>query len=142
MPLFCYSHFTEEEKKDKWLRVVAPVGTEDVVEEREAGGPAPVHAPVTMYASIMSPSTTLSHQFAPSSTAPDKARKAYVQVVQTSGYNARSGQGATVRVSGEGSMVELKEGDGAYIWSEEGKDIHVQNVSDRTAEVVLFDVEG
>lgn len=36
------SHFTDEEKKDKWARIVAPIAAEGVVPAREASGPAPV----------------------------------------------------------------------------------------------------
>lgn len=37
-----YSHFTDEEKKDKWARIVAPVIDEGVLPDREGSGPAPV----------------------------------------------------------------------------------------------------
>lgn len=39
------SHFTDEEKKNKWVRIVAPVNDEGVVTQRESSGPAPVRVP-------------------------------------------------------------------------------------------------
>lgn len=69
-------------------------------------------------------------------------RKAYIHVVQTSGYNANAAVGAAIKVTGEtGDEIELKEGDGAYIFGEAGKDVKVQNIGGQRAELLLFDVE-
>ena len=89
-------HFSDEEKQDKWVKVVAPAGSEGVVEKREATGPAPVHSALTMFASLLSPSTTLSHTLP---LAPAQ-RKAYFHVVQTLGYNPGRAGGAQVKLSG------------------------------------------
>ena len=68
--------------------------------------------------------------------------KGYIHVVQTSGYNTKAASGAHVRVSGaEGGPVELREGDGAYIVAAPGDKLVVENVGDRVAEIVLFDME-
>lgn len=132
-------HFTDDEKRDQWARVVAPIGSEGVVEKREATGPAPVHSPLTLYASLISPSTTLSHVLSPSNSLPSKA---YVHVVQTSGYNPHESNGAQVTLSSpEGNSVTLKEGDGVYITGDAGQTLSVRNSGDRVAEVLLFDVE-
>ena len=45
MPSYYTRHFSDAEKKDRWAHIVAPVGAEGVVDQREAGGPAPVHSP-------------------------------------------------------------------------------------------------
>ena len=141
-------HFSDEEKKDRWCKVFAPVGDEGVLEDREGKGPAPVQSPVTLWATLLSSQTKLSSVF------PEKAwtqqaestplRKKYVHVVQTSGYKTGEAQGASVRVSatpaGEEAVV-LREGDGAYIFGEKGKELLVENVGDKVAEVLLFDVE-
>ena len=133
-------HFSDEEKKDKWARIVATVGTEGVVEKREASGPAPVHSPLELFASLISPDTNVPHTLHKAGTTPH--RKAYVHVVQTSGYNPAKASGARVKLSGPGSdAVELQEGDGAYIMGEPGVTVDVQNVGDRVAEVVFFDLE-
>ena len=42
-PQYFTRHFPDEEKKDRWAHVVAPIGASGVVEKREASGPAPVH---------------------------------------------------------------------------------------------------
>ena len=133
-------HFTDEEKQDKWARIVAPVGSEGVVEKREATGPAPVHSSLTLHASLISPSTTLTHILPPASNS--LPSKAYVHLVQTSGYNPREPNGAQITLSGpEGSSVELREGDGVYITGDAGQTLSVRNSRDRVAEVLLFDVE-
>lgn len=41
-PNYYTRHVSDEEKRDKLVRVVAPVGAEGVKDEREAAGPAPV----------------------------------------------------------------------------------------------------
>ena len=131
------SHFTDEEKKDKFVQVVAPVDAKGVAEQREASGPAPVHSPLSLYASIISPSTSLTHKFAESA----KRRRGYVHVIQTSGYNTGPAKGAAVKVSFGTSQTELKEGDGAYIMAAPGEELTIENAGDRVAEVLLFDME-
>ena len=135
------SHFTDEEKKDKWVRIVAPIDSEGVVFEREASGPAPVQSTVTLYSTLLSPSVSLSHSLPTPTLAPKKPSKAYIHVIQKSGYNDKASTGATVKVSGKGASVELKEGDGAYISGNAGEDLVVENVGDKVAEILLFDVE-
>ncbi|KAL4252893.1 pirin family protein [Abortiporus biennis] len=123
-------HFSDAEKKDKFVRVVAPANSEGVEEKREASGPAPVHSPLSLYASLLSPSTKLSHTLA--------NRKAYIHVVQTSGYNPSKATGNAIKVNGD---VELKEGDGAYIAGDVGSQLSVENIGGGVAEVLLFDLE-
>ncbi|OBZ73988.1 hypothetical protein A0H81_05982 [Grifola frondosa] len=140
MPKYYTRHFSDEEKKDKWANIVAPVDAEGVVLDREASGPAPVHSTLSLFASILSPSTTLPYTF--QTTLGSTQRKGYIHVIQTSGYNEGSATGAHVKVSvGDGSTVELREGDGAYIMGEAKKVLKVENIGDRSAEVVLFDME-
>lgn len=132
-------HFTDDEKKDTFVRIVAPVDADDVIEERETTGPAPVHSPLTLFASLISPGTTLAHTFL---DGPDPYRKGYIHVVQTSGYNPSTPSGATVRVSdGKGKEALLKEGDGSYIQAESGDTLTVENIGDKVAEILLFDME-
>ena len=136
-------HFTDEEKKDQWARIVAPADASGVISEREGSGPAPVHSPLTLYSTLITPGVSLPHTFPTDAfpTARGSARKAYIHVVQTSGYNPTESSGATVKISGDGATLELKEGDGAYIYGEAGTDMNVDNIGDRVAEVLLFDVE-
>ncbi|KIM88267.1 hypothetical protein PILCRDRAFT_62552 [Piloderma croceum F 1598] len=135
-PTYFTRHFTDDEKKDKWVRVVAPAGAPGVSSKREDSGPTPVQSPLTLYSTILSPSTTLPHTF------PAGSSKGYIHVIQTSGYNPKAANGGAVKVSG-GDGVEhvLREGDGAYISAAAGKELNVENVGDRNAEVLLFDLE-
>ena len=132
-------HFSDDEKRDRWVRVVAPAGEPGVSDAREATGPAPVHSPLSLYATLLSPFKALPHTFP--STGSGSARKVYVHVAQTSGYNPKEASGAQVKVSGDGAEVELREGDGAYIMGEAGTEMKVENVGESVAEVLLFDVE-
>ena len=133
-PKYYTRHFSDEEKKDKWARVVAPVGAEDVQTDREGQGPTPVHSPLTLYASLLSPETNLDR--------PLERQKAYVHVIQTSGYNVTNATGASVRISSQDSQLTLREGDGAYIFvGKSGDVLEVENVGDRVAEVIVFDLD-
>jgi len=138
-PKYFTRHVSDEEKADKWVRVVAPVGAEGVVAEREVPGPAPVQSPLTLFATLLSPSKTVTHTFG---TVTPGSRKGYIHVVQTSGYNEGASTGAHIKVSGpDGVQIELKEGDGAYIYAQSGDGLVVENVGDKVAEVLLFDIE-
>ena len=142
--LFCFllfystRHFTDEEKKDNWVRLVAPADAPGVVSDREGSGPAPVHSPLSLHASLISSGTTLPYTLAHAST----VRKAYVHVAQTSGYNSKEASGASVQVSAEGAdKVVLREGDGLYIVGQPGKELSVSNIGDSVAEVLLFEMD-
>ncbi|TFK25134.1 pirin domain-containing protein [Coprinopsis marcescibilis] len=136
-PKYFTRHFSDEEKKDKWARVVAPAWEEDVKASVRDGtsGPAPVNSALTLYATILSPGQSLSRLLS--------GKKAYVHVVQTSGYNGGEAKGASVRFSGNaGSELELREGDGAYIKvNTQGAVMEVANTGDRKAEVLVFDLD-
>jgi len=99
-----------------------------------------VHSPLTLYATLLSPLTTLSHDF---TSASEYHRKGYIHVVQTSGYNTGNSSGAHIKVSGaDGVEIELKEGDGAYmdVYGNEAT-VVVENLGDKVAEVLLFDLQ-
>ncbi|KZV98749.1 RmlC-like cupin [Exidia glandulosa HHB12029] len=131
-PKYFTRHFTEEEKRDTLLRVVAPVASEGVSLEREGKGPAPVQSPVSLYATILSKGKSVTHR------APKKDAKVYVHVIQTSGYNPSASSGATIELNG----TQLREGDGAFVFAaNEGDEIVLDNVGAKDAEVLLFDVE-
>lgn len=131
-------HFTDAEKKDTLVRIVAPIGSEGVVEEREGSGPAPIHAQVSTFASIISPSSTVTHTFpAPDDTTQE--RKGYIHVVQTSGYNTGKSfvSGARVRLNGG---LELGEGDGAFVSGLANDKLEIESVGNVPAEILLFDI--
>lgn len=77
-------------------------------------------------------------------SASSRLRKIYIHLPQASGYNPSSPGGAKVRVMGDGEVETiLREGDGAYVWGEGGKELRVENISDdgKVAEVLLFDLQ-
>jgi len=135
-PAYFTRHFTDEEKKDTLVPIVAPVNSKGVSSEREGTGPAPVQSSLTLYATLISPSKTVTHVFpTPVSSEP---RKSYVQIPQTSGHNPGEAQGARVRLNGG---LELSEGDAAFAWGQEGDKLEIENVGDKVAEVLVFDIE-
>ncbi|KAJ6566747.1 RmlC-like cupin domain-containing protein [Mycena capillaripes] len=134
-PKYFTRHFADDEKRDVWARVVAPVGAEGVsVETREGKGPTPVQSALTMYATLLSTGKRLTQAVAGS--------KAYIHVLQTSGHNTGAASGAVIRVFGDDGVEKvLKEGDGAYIHFDNVADLRVENAGEITAEVLLFDLE-
>ncbi|EIN03910.1 RmlC-like cupin [Punctularia strigosozonata HHB-11173 SS5] len=142
-PKYFTRHFSDAEKADRWATVVAPVEARDVgvlKDEREGKGPAPVQSPLYLHATLLSPGKALPSVFK-KNVAPGGSKK-YIHVVQTSGYNPKKASGAKVRVfDDQGAVQELHEGDGAYLLGEAGKEMKVENVGDKVAEVLLFDVD-
>ncbi|KAJ6621518.1 pirin domain-containing protein [Mycena sp. CBHHK59/15] len=134
-PKYFTRHFSDADKRDVWARIVAPVYADGVqADSREGEGPAPVQSPLTLYATLLSEGKSLTQAM--------HGLKGYIHVVQTSGYNTEAATGATIKVtSAPGVEAELKEGDGAYLYFEKGGELTVENVGDKTAEVLLFDIE-
>jgi len=115
--------------------VVAPVGEAGVSDAREAPGPAPVHSPLSLHATLLSPGKTLTHELSSQSS------KAYVHLVQTSGYNPSTASGNTARVHAPGTEdAILREGDGLYISSPNGTTVSVENNGESVAELLLFEL--
>ena len=92
---------------------------------------------MTLYATLLSLSSSLTHIF-PAPGRESNKRRAYVHVIQTSGYNPGKATGATVQLNGG---LQLAEGDGAFAIAPEGERIEVRNVGQEVAEVLLFDIE-
>ena len=69
-----------------------------------------------------------------------EGKKAYVHVIQTSGYNDQLATGASVKFSTKvGDKVELREGDGAYVDAKQkGAILEVENVGDRASELSVL----
>jgi len=134
-PKYFTRHFTDEDKTDKWARIVAPVGADGVLTTREGGGPAPVQSPLTLYATLLGQNKSLNRLFT--------GKKGYIQVVQTSGYNEGQSKEASIKITSEGGEeLNLGEGDGAYIFvGNGGNSLQVENVGNRVAEVLVFDLD-
>jgi quercetin 2,3-dioxygenase len=108
-----------------------------VTTDREGDGPAPVQSDVALWATVLSPNRTVSRDM-PSSGG---ERKAYMQVVQTSGFNQGTARGAHVRVEIGNQSVEMKEGDGAFVHAAPKEELRMTNLGNSVAEVLLFDVD-
>jgi quercetin 2,3-dioxygenase len=135
-PKYYTRNFSDEEKTDAFVPIVAHVNNSElgVVKEREAKGPAPVHSPLTLYATLLSPEKSLTQDL--------RGKKGYVHLAQTSGYNPGQANGGKIKVFGEeGVDATLREGDGAYLYMGDDKKVTIENTGDRSTEVLLFDLE-
>ncbi|KAA1468940.1 pirin domain-containing protein, partial [Dentipellis sp. KUC8613] len=137
-PKYYTRHFTDEEKANNWVRVVAPVESKEVTREREGTGPAPVHSNISLWVTRLGVKAAISRRLPASASGAES--KAYLQVTQKSGFNRGPAQGAIIRVKFGESVVSMSEGDGAFIYGREGDELNVENISDITAEILLFDV--
>ncbi|KAF8877896.1 pirin domain-containing protein [Infundibulicybe gibba] len=140
-PKYYTRYFTDAEKQNNWVRVVAPVGSDGVVLKRDAEGPAPVQSQLTMYAALVGGGKKME----PRKMA---GKKGYVHVIQTSGYVEGKAKGASIKVVADGQELTLREGDGVYVVvRDSGEDqsvekaLEVENVGDTTAEILIFDLE-
>jgi len=136
-PKYYTREFSDEEKKNAFVPVVAPIGSKGVSVERDGKGPAPVQSALTLYATLVDKGKTVEQEL--------RGTKGYVHVIQTGGYNPGKAKGASVNVGAKesGERLELKEGDGAYLSVGKGgkTTFVVENVGDETAEVLLFDLD-
>jgi len=136
-PKYFTRHFTEEEKQDRWALVVAPIGSDGVSTDREGDGPTPIQSDVTLWATVLSPNSTVSRDM-PSQKG---ERKAYLQLLQTSGFNQGTARGAHIRVQVGDQSVEMREGDGTFVHAAPKEELRVTNLGDSVAEILLFDVD-
>lgn len=97
-----------------------------------------------MYVTILTPASSdetsggiVTHIF-PAPAAGQTKRKAYIHVIQKSGYNNEEAKGASVKVNDD---LTLREGDGAFALGGSGDTLQLENVGDIPAEVLVFDVE-
>ncbi|TFK51969.1 RmlC-like cupin [Heliocybe sulcata] len=141
-PKYYNRRFTDEEKTNKLAMIVAPATAPGVTDTREGSGPTPIHAHLYVYASLLSPATAVTHTFPKPANASSPATKAYIHLIQKSGYNTGPAKGGKILLTGDGQTMELGEGDGAYLSSEAGKELKIENVGDRVVEFVLFDVDA
>lgn len=132
-PAYFTRHFTDDEKKDKLVCVVAPAEGSDVEVsmDREAKGPAPVQSPVYLWSTLLSPGNKVQHRLL--------NKQGYVHLIQTSGYNTGPAKGNKISVNGQ---TQLGEGDGVYIKvaGNGSADIILENTGNDVAEVLLFDI--
>ncbi|KAK4046226.1 hypothetical protein OIV83_006258, partial [Microbotryomycetes sp. JL201] len=138
-PAYYTRHFSDKEKTNKLVQVVAPVGSaSSVVDAREATGPTPVHSNLSMYSTILEPESAVEHTF--------KQPKGYLHLImRQTGYRSPrtelGGKGPHVTVTvGSQAPVELEEGDGVYLDNVQGETVSFTASGDANAEFVLFDL--
>ncbi|PPR03917.1 hypothetical protein CVT24_008102 [Panaeolus cyanescens] len=154
-PKYYTRFFSDAEKMNRLVRVVAPVRSKGVEMVRDGDGegdgqgPAPVNSQLTMYAGLVEGGRGVEVKM--------EGRKGYVHVVMQSGYRygavkeGDESEGGRVWVGevhgdGDGGVkgegVDLNEGDGVYIFnpSKDGV-LRVENVGDVLVEVLVFDLE-
>jgi redox-sensitive bicupin YhaK (pirin superfamily) len=128
-PSYVTRKFTDEMKADKFVRIM-----ED--QKRHSGKdaedqPIPLHADLSMDASILSPGKSVTHDFVA-----EGKRNVFVHLIMSGKKQPKTG-GAKIRVGD----VELGEGDGAYITNATGPGkIEVESIGDKPAEFLLFDM--
>ena len=127
-PSYITRKFTDEQKKDSLVRIMESVSRHSGSESQDA--PIPLHADLSMDASILSPGKSVVHEMVQ-----DGERKLYAQVVMTD--KKQPGDGAKIKIGD----VELGEGDGAFIDGAKGPGkIEIQSTGSKPAEFLLFDL--
>lgn len=128
-PSYVTRKFTDDMKENKLVRI-----TESVDRHSGKDGetePIPMHADVSMSASILSPGKSVTHDLVA-----EGDRNVYLHVVMSGRKQPRTG-GAKIKVGD----VELGEGDGAYVRGAKGPgSITVESIGDKPAEFILFDM--
>lgn len=128
-PSYKTRKFTDEMKADKLVRIMESVDRHSGKDEESE--PIPMHADVSMSASILSPGKSVTHDLVK-----DGERKVYLHVVMGGKTQPKSG-GAKIKVGD----VELGEGDGAFVTGASGPGkIEVESLGEKSAEFLLFDM--
>lgn len=128
-PSYKTRKFTDEMKNDKLVRIMESV-------DRHLGKdtetePIPMHADLSMSASILSPGKSVTHELVK-----EGERKVFLHVVMSGKKQPTSG-GAKIKVGD----VELGEGDGAFVTGASGPGkIEVESIGEKAAEFLLFDM--
>jgi redox-sensitive bicupin YhaK (pirin superfamily) len=128
-PSYCTRKYTDEMKDNKLLRIIEST-------DRHSGKdsptePIPLHADVSMSASILSPGKKVEHELVKAGD-----RNVYLHVVMSDRKQPKTG-GAKIKIGD----VELGEGDGAYVRGAKGPGkIEVESIGDMPAEFLLFDM--
>jgi redox-sensitive bicupin YhaK (pirin superfamily) len=128
-PSYKTRKFTDEMKTDRLARLMESVDRHSGKDEE--GEPIPMHADVSMSASILSPGKSVTHELVA-----EGQRKVFLHVVMSGKKQPTSG-GAKIKVGD----VELGEGDGAFVTGAAGPGkIEVESVGEKAAEFLLFDM--
>ncbi|KAI6849806.1 RmlC-like cupin [Hortaea werneckii] len=128
-PSYKTRKYTDEMKEDRLLRVMESVGRHSGKDEETE--PIPMHADLSMSASILSPGKKVEHELVA-----EGKRNVYLHVVMSGRTQPKTG-GARIKIGQE----ELGEGDGAFVRGAVGPGkIEVESIGDKPAEFLLFDM--
>lgn len=137
-PKYYNRHFSPEEKLNKIVRVVAPPSDEDVVDEREAKGPIPVHAHIRVAASVLQPGKSVSH------TVRDDTDKVLIHNIMKSGYRAPRDKaieaGSVLSIKAGGQEARLEEGDSLYVTGKLAEALSIESDGGKDAEFLIFEM--
>ncbi|ORX38987.1 RmlC-like cupin domain-containing protein [Kockovaella imperatae] len=149
-PKYYTRHFTDDEKADKLAHIVAPIGSPNVLDQREdkvpGSSPSPINAALNTFATVLSPGKSLQHTFQPTIKGVDGAKIMYAHLTQTSGFNtkaaAKDGKTAVIRIKNGDSEAVLGEGDGLFIrGAKTGDVLEIESTGGSPAELVLFEMD-
>lgn len=128
-PSYKTRKFTDEMKQDRLLRIMESVDRHSGKDEEAE--PIPMHADLSMSASILSPGKSVTHELVKQGQ-----RKVYLHVVMSDRTQPKTG-GAKIKIGD----VELGEGDGAFVTGAAGPGkIEVESTGGKAAEFLLFDM--
>ncbi|GAA5973634.1 hypothetical protein JCM11641_005054 [Rhodosporidiobolus odoratus] len=141
-PKYYNRSFSDEQKRNKLVQVVGPAGSEGVSDERDTTGPAPVHANLSMFASILTSKSSIKHTLSSTTT------KAYLHSIMRSGYRSPA-VSASDKFEDGGAMLQvnggyiMEEGDGAFVTvpKEAGREMEFKNVGERDVEFLVFEMQ-
>ncbi|KAL9064448.1 MAG: hypothetical protein Q9157_007826 [Trypethelium eluteriae] len=129
-PSYSTRHYPDEMKRERLCRIMESVERHDGKEGESS--PIPLHADLSMDASILSPGNSVEHKIVA-----EGKRKVFVHVVMSGKKQPGSSSGAKLEI---GDM-ELGEGDGAYVEGAKGPgSVVIKSIGDAPAEFVLFDM--
>jgi len=128
-PNYVTRKYPDELKINKLVRIMESFDRHDGSSAETS--PIPLHADLSMSASILSPGKSVEHELVA-----EGARKVYLQVVMNGKKQPATG-GAKIKVGD----VELAEGDGAFVDGLKGPaKLTVESIGDKPAEFLLFDL--
>ncbi|CAF1048817.1 unnamed protein product [Rotaria sp. Silwood1] len=128
-PSYVTKKWSDEEKLNKLCLLIDDI-------ENSNNTSIAIHAPISMFASILQPNKSVKHIFAKT--------KGYIHLIMRSGYvtpykNNEEKSGAKIRI---GQDIILEEGDGAFINCEQvPAELLIESIGEINAEFLLFDLE-
>ena len=127
-PEYVTRTFSDAQKKDAFVKIMESTARHNGESKEDSA--IPLHADLTMYASILSPGKTVEQELVDAGA----GRQVYLHLVM-SGKKQPSEGGAKIKV---GDVV-IGEGDGALVENVSGK-IAIESVGEKPAEFLLFDL--